>query len=519
MSVLRKIWDWLKSSRRENQRKWHPDLNPIDIQKISRELNLKSEAQRLGVAGVPSENAEKLSGPEASVVFRIDQARTNYMSWGGLRLGGLNDELSRRDITKDINQASRAYEEFERLAGAALTTRESTLRELGANARARKEELDRFKRDNNLERLPIVPQGNQKLLMIVVALALIAVEASLNMTFFAKGLSTGLLGGFTEAAIAAFMNVGMSFLSGVLLVRWVHHIRILPKLFGLLACAITMCFILAMALGIAHYRDALAMGSADAMSLALQTLLASPFTLTELSSWLLCFVSIAFGGFAVFDGYRIDDPYPGYGKKYRMADEIIQDYNGEIKELHEYLEDLKKDMLENLERVAKSSESSVSIYDTIIGTKRRSGQELAEAIQGAESALHALLQEFRDENCIARGDKPKPAYFNTWPELRKLEMQNFDTTADEANLASQRQLLSNFLGDLENIRALIQIAFTTRFNSLQTLHANFIPSSGAVATPSATVESPMQAVPLNRSAASDHSVPPNGIKQFNRGVE
>ena len=109
MSFLRKIWDWLKSSRREIHRNWHPDLNPIDIQKISRELNLKSEAQRLGVAGVPSENAEKLSGPEASVVFMIEQARTNYMSWGGLRLGGVNDELSRKDITKDINQATRAY--------------------------------------------------------------------------------------------------------------------------------------------------------------------------------------------------------------------------------------------------------------------------------------------------------------------------------------------------------------------------------------------------------------------------
>ena len=152
MSFLRKIWDWLKSSRREIHRNWHPDLNPIDIQKISRELNLKSEAQRLGNAGVPSENAEKLSGPEASVVFRIELARTNYMSWGGLRLGGVNDELSRKDITKDINQASRAYEEFERLAGAALTARESTLLDLGATARARKDELDRFKREAGCSR-------------------------------------------------------------------------------------------------------------------------------------------------------------------------------------------------------------------------------------------------------------------------------------------------------------------------------------------------------------------------------
>ena len=54
MSFLREIWQWLKSSPRKDHKKWHPDLNPIDIQKISRELNLKAEGQRLGLAEVPT---------------------------------------------------------------------------------------------------------------------------------------------------------------------------------------------------------------------------------------------------------------------------------------------------------------------------------------------------------------------------------------------------------------------------------------------------------------------------------
>lgn len=475
MSFLLKIWAWLKSSPRKNGKKWHPDLNPIDIQKISRELNLKVEAHRLGQAGVPAESSEKFSGPEAAVVFKIEEVRLNYMNWAGLRLASVDEELSRKDITKDINQASRADEEFERLAGAAITAKELILRDLRDLARARKDEFDLFKRQNKLDRLPLVPSSVEKAVIVILAVVMIAVEALLNMSFFAKGLSTGLLGGFFEAAIAAMVNVVGCFMSGAFFVRWTWHVRIMPKLFGLASCGLTLGFIGLMALGIAHYRDSLVMSAENAMGLALRTLLASPLSLNELSSWLLCFVSIGFGIGAVCDGFKYDDPYPGYGKKYSLADEAIQDYNAEIQDLHGYLQELKKETLDRIEDVAKSSEASVAVQDNIIGTKRRSVQEFAVALHSAETALHALLQEFRGENHIARGEKPVPAYFNTWPELRRLETPNFDTATDEANLRTQRQLLSTFLGDVENIRARIQTAFTTRFNSLQTLHANFVP--------------------------------------------
>lgn len=483
--MLSKLWEWIRSRPNRSSKKWHPDLNPIDIQKISSELNLKDEAKRLGAAGIPRETDQKLAAPEASVVFKVEEARQNYMNWGELRLASLNQELSRKDITQQINHARRVDEEFERMAGAEITAKASTLRDLGDVARARKNELDHFKRDNKLNRLPLVPQGNAKWVIVVVALALVVVEAVLNMSFFAKGLSTGLLGGFVEAGIAAAVNVAVSFFFGVYLIRFIDHIKPLPKLFGYLSAAAIICFILTMAFGIAHYRDALVMGADNAMSLGLQTLLASPAGLKENSSWLLFFVSVVFGVIAVFDGYKIDDPYPGYGKVFRLTDEAIQDYNADIDELHGYLEEIKTDMLSQLERAASHAEASVSIFQNLIGEKQRSGNDLSNAVAGGENALHALLQEFRNENNISRGDRPPPDYFNTWPELRELKIPDFSTTADEINLATQRQLLGSFLSELQDIRARIQTAFNTRFNALQTLDAHFIQTDKALSQDSA----------------------------------
>jgi hypothetical protein len=482
MGFLSKLWNWLRSGSATRSKRWHPDLNPIDIQKISGDLNLKFEAHRLGTAGVPRETDLKLTGPEASVVFRVEEARQNYMTWGELRMAALNQELSRKDITQQINQARRADEEFERIASAELTTKSAMLHDLGDVARIRKDELNRFKFDHGIDRLSLAPVGNSKLLIVVLAVVLVGVEGFLNMFFFAKGLDTGLLGGFIEAGIAAAVNVGAAFISGVYLLRFVHHIKPLPKLFGYLTAAATLFFILTMAFGIAHYRDALVMGSDNAMSLALQTLRESPTGLKEMSSWLLFFVSVAFGTISSFDGYKIDDPYPGYGSKFRLADEAIKDYNREIDEINADLEDLKKEMLAQVERAGSHCEASVAIYQNLIGEKQRSGNDLTNAVEGAENALHALLQEFRNENNIARGDNPPPAYFNTWPELRKLKIPDFSTAANEVNLANQRQLLVTFLAELQDIRARIQTAFKTRFNALQTLDAQFIRTPGASGT-------------------------------------
>jgi hypothetical protein len=478
MDFFRKIWCWLSSpAPKKSHKKWHPDLNPIDIKKISSELNLRSEAHRLGSAGVPRDTDQQLAGPEAAVVHRIEEVRQDYMNWGELRLASLNQELARKDISQQINQARKADDEFERIASAELTAKSAILRDLAEVARARKEELDLFRQENHILRLPINPTGIKKIGIVVLALALVAIEAVLNMQFFAKGLDTGLIGGFSEAAVAAAINIGVSFISGWHLVRLINHTKALPKFFGWIGIVITASFIITMALGIAHYRDALVIGTEDAMGRALQTLLASPAGLQDMSSWMLFMVSIVFGAGAVFDGYKMDDPFPGYGKKSRLAEEAVHDYDAEIEDLHGYLDDTKTEALDKLDRTASQAEASVVLYKNLIGEKERAGNDLSNAVAGAEHALHALLQEFRDENKIARGNTPVPEYFNCWPQLRELKIPNFSTSVDEVNLASQRRMLKTFLSEVQDIRARIQTAFNERFNALHTLDNNFVQRS------------------------------------------
>lgn len=81
-----------------------------------------------------------------------------------------------------------------------------------------------------------------------------------------------------------------------------------------------LLFCLSLLIGflVAHYRDALQIPLEElspnqtAERIALQTFLENPFGLSDIYSWMLLLLTLVFGILACFDGYRFDDPYPGF---------------------------------------------------------------------------------------------------------------------------------------------------------------------------------------------------------------
>lgn len=473
MGLLERLWNWLTSSGSRKPRKAHPDLYPIDVERIAKDLQLAEQAKRLGEAGLPASEAAVISGPEAAIVQRVEKARQDYVDWGALRLNVLNTDLSRRDITKDVNRARQADQEFERKASALLTEQDAAVRGLGEIARKRKAELESFRAEHQLTREAHFPTGSGSALRYAILVALIVVEGVLNAKFFAQGLDDGLLGGFTEAGIMAGINVGIAFLMGKFAIPYVNHIRVVPKTLGVLALVAAFTVMGCVGLGIAHYRDSLTAGLANPAKAALDVFLATPFHLKDFFSWALFAISVTFGLFALFDGLFSDDLYPRYGSITRRTQMAVDDHEAELNTLRKDLEELKDGELEGLDETLKRAQSDVAVFESLVQDKQMAGSRLATALLDADNSMDALIKRFRTENELHRNGAPRPAYFDRQPDLRPIQPPSFDTTSEESALGEQRDLVSALLAEEQDIRARIQAAFNQQFDRLKPLDSHF----------------------------------------------
>ena len=472
MGILQWFKDWLTTSTRAVPAPRHPDLHPIDVAKLAEELRVKEQAQRLGTSGIPGADAEGLTGPEADIVQRVEKYRQGYLGWAVSRMNLLSCDLGKLDITAEVNRARQADKDFELRASALLTGRDSTVRSLAESARSAQKELADFRVTHGLQREARSPTGAKAFMMYSFVLLLVVIEGTVNAGFFARGLASGWLGGLTYAVGLAFLNVGIAFLWGKWAVRFMFHRRPLIKVGGFLALAMALSMVLVFGLGIAHYRDSLIAEVAEPGQAAIEALKASPFDLRDFS-WVLLFISMAFGVIALGDGLATDDLYPGYGKLSRRTQDVVDDYEGELEDLREELEKLKNEGLTGLDETVEDSQSALAVFESGIDEKDSAAIRLATALHDADNSLDALLRQFRTENEYSRNGLPRPKYFDSKPALVPLPFPNFSTDADRQELTIQTALVNSLLAEVQDIRARIQKAFNDQFDLLKPLGAHY----------------------------------------------
>lgn len=472
MKLMERIWEWLTASTSIAARKGHPDLCPLDVDRLARELNLIEQARLLGEAGIPAPGAKALTGPEAAIIQRVEKARQDYIDWAVIRLSVHNQDLGRHSGRPDgIDRAMQADKEFKREADALLTERESLVRSLGETAGKRLAALENFQAEHGLTRDAQTPR--HKIFTYGVLLLMIILEGLLNAAFFAQGMSFGLVGGFAYAGVLAFINVSIAFANGKHCVCCIYHKAAGWKALGIVSLLGAVAVMGALGLGIAHLRDSLTAEAADPAAAALRTMLASPLHLRDLFSWVLFAVSCMFAVFALLDGLCSDDRYPGYGPVYRRAQKAIDAYEEEIDALRADLEKKKNDQLEILEQILATSHAAIAAFESLINDKVASGSRLSNALRDADNSMEALLRIFRTTNELHRNGAPRPAYFDVKPKLLPLRMPDFDTSADTAALDAQRETLKCLLAEVQALRACIQEAFNQQFDLLKPLDTHF----------------------------------------------
>jgi len=190
--------------------------------------------------------------------------------------------------------------------------------------------LRRFKERNRLEDPAITPPPGYQI--AVVMLGLFLLETILNSFFLAEGTMGGAIAAYAIAAGISVVTMAASFAIGHFSFPFMRHRNIGVKAVGFLMFIALMAVVLVFCIGIAHFRTAVESGMdlREGAMAAFNVVTTKPWAFSDILSAVLVMLSFVFCVCAMIDGYKMDDPYPQYGKRSRRRDAAEQQYNRKV---------------------------------------------------------------------------------------------------------------------------------------------------------------------------------------------
>ena len=276
------------------------------------------------------------------------------------------------------------------------------------------------------------PQSPLYHFAIVAALAL--VEWVSLAAFYAEGSDFGLVGGVLIAMTLSIVNISLAILSGCLL-RYVNHRSTRRKALALTGVAFLYACFLLVTLAAAHYRVATndiaqaqsgvpaigaallpAQGPADldqwrAARLAWQRFAHNPVGFDDVFSWILVVLAIIFGVFASYKGYRMDDPYPGYGELDREVNARRTAYEAAKTDYCHRVDQVFDRILKEQAHLFSEVKSNIEYYQQLVSQSSDQRRAFLHDTAELQDACNILLKRYRQTNARAR-TSPAPFYFN-----------------------------------------------------------------------------------------------------------
>ncbi len=297
----------------------------------------------------------------------------------------------------------------------------------------RQAEFERFKKENRLSREPSYPES--KLIHYGVLLLLLLIEMISNAYFFMSAHPAGFLGGFLQASLLACCSI-------VLAVITAFFIRLtvcrgwINRIFFSIVASISFSLLLLFNTTIAHIRDIQMQNSLLSLdSLKLQALLdrfhSGFFILDTAESYLVFTILMVFSLIAIIDIFRMDDPYPGYGKRHRNLRLAHENWIGTCKLQSDRLQGSKTKAVSQIRDLSKQIERRFIMQNETQSNLNLREQKYMNSINENESIANDILNSFRKINSEKRSSPP-PSYFG---EIM-ITLNHYQKVSNISNLTS-----------------------------------------------------------------------------------
>lgn len=296
-------------------------------------------------------------------------------------------------------------------------------------------ELREFRSENHLRRpAHTVPPAVATIGTIALAWLF---ETLMNSLLLRLNDDMGYLGGVVAAATVGAINV----LAAAFVGRNLWPQTNLPgarRIAAWTGIVLWVVALIAWNLLAAHFRDAKSLGLPAPERQAIHLMFSG---LDSIYSWGLLAAGIIFAITAAMAGYKMDDPYPGYGEVARRHNMRCEDYAEEVRLASEELLDIRDEAIDGATSVRQELERQLAEHGQILTAREAFARRFEEFGIQLEQVGNTLLQIYRAANRAARS-APEPAHFGaTWrlprtplPPPPSAGLKSQDIEAAEASL-------------------------------------------------------------------------------------
>ena len=452
-------------------------IAPIDPDEAASILHIDEMAAEDARTGIPLATASFPSRTEAHIQNFVSQRVDEYIEWGNARLKFCDDTLHDNEVeNKIVLQLKNAVKKFEEQDLKAWTADYSAdLNDMRKKAEEAVEDLDKFRKDNDLREIPYRRTATQKMFDYVLLLVLLFVETICNYSLFGQGLEGGKSAGICVAVLCAGINLAASW---YFFAQKLEGLRIRcktvsePFKVGLLVTLLWFIVEISFGFGVAHFREALGLlverGSLEVPLEEAAKLAAGNYfePLSDILSWGLCLMTIGFGTLAYIDGTKQSEPFPHYEYKFDQTEDLKDDFKELLEEALGKLNDLKNATVEEIRSAIAKIETNLAAFSNAVADKETSETQFNNAISTSRTAYKALIKRYQETNIRKRSlelRKEIPEYFSTPiniedEEIWKRTMPRFNISEDRNRLAEQTELKRTVQQELEQLITSVQEA-------------------------------------------------------------
>ncbi|MFB2563546.1 hypothetical protein [Rhizobium sp. IMFF44] len=416
--ALNRLWDSVRETSHDFRAS--TDVFPVvDIEKLGTTLDLKEKGAAAGRQNWPPPDAQSYDETEQRIVAWVEAEKKSSYQILEDQFQTFDSRLRNLDFEGQFGMIRQANASSVSDFKAEVASGVDELHGLRRKLKTAEDEMVGFKATHKLQRAAKVSSRAAWGFKVSLIVFLVLIEMVMNGSFLAKGSEQGLVGGVTEAAAFAFLNIGMALIFSFFCVRFLVHRFFALKLLGLLGLVAYVAVALGINIALAHYREVSATILSGAGAEVIQRLKAAPLGLQELNSWMLFAIGLMFSLVAFIDGCYLTDPYPGFAGVQKRLDAARDNYIDRKLDLIEDLREIRDDHNGKIEEIIRDLSLRRQETAAVIAHRARTAGLFAEHQNHLERAANVLLTSYRDANQNVRTE-PAPSYFNAAYKVERL---------------------------------------------------------------------------------------------------